>query len=86
MPVNDAVAVELSAMKEMWERHTLQDMEQFTALKNSIDILDDKIDQLLLREARREGEAAGTRKMAAIVSATISILIGIATVAAAVML
>jgi hypothetical protein len=74
---------EMKAIRELFGLHTTQDMTQFTALSKSVATLDGKLDQLLIREARRDGEFAGIKRTAMVLSGTISILIAIAGVAVA---
>jgi hypothetical protein len=61
-------------------------MDQFTALKRSIEALDDKIDKILIREAHRDGEAVGNRRTSALIATIISLVIGVAAVVAGVVI
>lgn len=79
--MTEAEIAGLGSLHATLNAHTLQDQENFERLSVQISVLDDKVDQLLLREARREGKADGVKwaaaKMAGVVSALITV-VGIA--------
>ena len=62
--------------------HTAQDDDNFGRLSDQLDTLDEKIDELLLREASREGEAKGARKSAVAIAAIVSSVISAISFAA----
>lgn len=66
---------EMTALRELFSNHTTQDMEQFTAMSESLKEINKKMDELLLREARSEGESAGMRRSAVLMAGTVSFLI-----------
>lgn len=59
---------DMRAMRDLFELHTTQDMEQFTGLVDSIHDIDGKVDQLLLREAHRAGEHSGIKRSVIVMS------------------
>lgn len=73
----DKVELQLAALHAALEAHTAQDMSQFSSMLDKLEALDEKIDALLIREARREGEAIGARKSAATMAAVVSFVITI---------
>ena len=74
---------EVRAFREIFGQHTEQDMTQFQSLSSTVEKIDEKVDLLLLREAKREGEFTGLRRSAVIVAATISIVVSASGVAVA---
>jgi hypothetical protein len=66
---------EMRGIRELFSMHTDQDATQFTALNNSMEEIDDKLDRLLLREAERKGEINGIRRSATILATTIPLAI-----------
>jgi hypothetical protein len=88
MSEQDAVAIaemrgEMRAMRELFSLHNQQDASQFSSLTHVVSDMDNKLDELLLREAHRDGEFDGVKRTAMVLSGTISILIAIAGVAVA---
>ena len=73
-----SIETQLAVMNEMWETHTEQDMQQFDKLSEQLGTLDTKLDALLIREARRSGETAATKRISGYVSAVISLLVSVA--------
>jgi len=72
----------LAVLNATLTSHSQQDQENFERLSIQISDLDDKVDQLLLREARKDGEASGIKKSTAVLSSVISAVISIAAIAA----
>jgi hypothetical protein len=79
-----AIHATQAAANAEWARHTKQDMDQFTALKDSVTsvndavkILDEKIDGLIEREAYRAGEAAGAKKTVVLLATCIPVVISL---------
>lgn len=71
----------MRAMQEIFNAHTAQDMQQFEALNHSIESLDEKLDQLLLREAHRSGEFSALRRTALALAFMISTVVSIGAAA-----
>jgi hypothetical protein len=65
-------------MQTIFDEHTRQDLRSFEALNESIQSLDEKIDQLLIREAHRAGEFSGVKKSAIMLSVLIASIISVA--------
>ncbi len=74
----------LAALNQRLTDHTAQDDTNFGRLSAQLSVLDEKLDQLLIREARHMGEIAGLKRTAAIVATSISISISLAGVLVAV--
>lgn len=72
---------EVKAFREIFAGHTQQDMEQFAVLNASIEKVNEKLEALLLREARRDGEFSGVRRSAIVLATLISSLSAIISVA-----
>lgn len=72
---------EMRAVREIFNAHTQQDMEQFTLLAGTVEKIDEKMDQLLLREATRAGELAGMKRSAVMLASSISLAVSVAGVA-----
>ena len=53
----------------------------FTTLNGKVEAIDKKLDQLLIREGERAGEARGIKRSAGVIAALISIVIGAAAFA-----
>lgn len=62
----------LDNLRELLEAHTAADAANFASLDAKLDALDDKINELMIRSAAREGEQAATRKFVSFLSAAIS--------------
>ena len=73
-----SLGTNVSNLNQRLTDHTALDDVNFGKLSDQLVTLDEKLDELLLREARREGEVRGARKsaiaIAAIVSSVISAL------------
>ena len=80
--VDKSVEVQLAAIRAALEAHTSQDMSQFTAIFAKLGELDGKLDALLIREARKEGEFVGMKRSAAALAAFISFIVSVASVVA----
>ena len=66
---------QMSSMREIWALHTTQEAEQFQEVNGSLHEIDTKVDALLLREAERQGEMAGTKRIAIIAATVIPMVI-----------
>ncbi len=75
-----SMEVAMRAMQDTFNTHTVQDMQQFEALNTSISALDDKIDQLLLREAHRDGEFIGVKRSVLVMSFFIATVVSITSI------
>lgn len=73
-----AIQGEIQAFKEVYNERAEQNTEKFNNLETSIKDIDTKVDQLLIREARREGEFKAAKKIAIILATTVSLLISAA--------
>lgn len=73
----------LSALDQRLTDHTDQDETNFTRLIDQVKVLDNKIDQLLIREAGREGEFRGFRRSAIVIAGAVSLIISVGGVAVA---
>lgn len=76
---NETVAIQMAelrgevhAFNTIFAAHTDQDMTQFAALTATVGTMDQKLDELLLREAEKTGEIKGIRKMTIAVAAIVS--------------
>lgn len=78
----DKVEIQLAAIRAALEAHTQQDMGQFTSISDKLDELDAKIDALLIREARKEGEFVGMKRSVATMAGVISFLVSVGAVVA----
>jgi hypothetical protein len=72
---------EVHAFRDIFAQHTTQDMEQFQKLSASVEKMDDKLDQLLIREAERKGEVSGIKRSAVFFATSISLAVSMAGVA-----
>jgi hypothetical protein len=72
---------EMRSVREIFNAHTQQDMEQFSELKATMHDLDTKMDQLLIEGARRGGEMEGMRRSAVMLATSISLFVSMAGVA-----
>jgi len=57
------------------ETHTSQTVIHFTALTTQLSILCTRMDAILLREARKDGEYAGMRKSVAVLAGVVSFIV-----------
>jgi len=73
----DKVEVQLAGIRSALEAHTSQDMTQFDSLFTKLEALDGKLDALLIREARKEGEFSGIKKTAVVLAAFISFAVSV---------
>lgn len=67
----------LSRISATLELHTEQDNLNFEKLSAKLDELDAKIDSLLIREARRDGEFSGMKKSAVTLAGLVSFLVSV---------
>ena len=75
----------LSALSQRLTDHTEQDGINFARLIGQVSDLDGKLDELLLREASREGEQRGIRRSVVIVAGSLSLLISTSIAVAAIL-
>jgi hypothetical protein len=66
---------EVHAFNTIFQAHTIQDDQNFGRLVEQMTTIDEKVDLLLLREATREGEAAGAKKSAYVIALVVSTLV-----------
>lgn len=76
------IAVQVAVLAQALLDHTDQDDINFARLSDQLSDIDRKQDELLLREASREGEAKGTRKSAIAIAAIVSSVISAISFAA----
>lgn len=67
----------MEALNNRLTDHTSQDDTNFSRLSDQLIGLDEKIDQLLIREAAREGELKGIWRSTIAVAGTISLVIAV---------
>lgn len=66
---------EVHAFNTIFQAHTIQDDQNFGKLTEQMEGIDEKMDLLLLREAKAEGEAKGMRKSVYVIATLVSTLI-----------
>ena len=66
---------EIKAFRELFGQHTQQETERFGTLTQTVHEMDEKIDKLLIREARLAGEFKGMRNVAIAAATAISTFI-----------
>ena len=69
----------IRASVEIWKLHTEQDMTQFQYLRDAIDELKGKVDELRLAEAARAGAAAESKKVTTAIGAVAGTVAAIVT-------
>lgn len=80
---SDSFETKLGVLNALWEQHTEQDREQFEKLSGQMEVIDQKVTQILIREARRDGEIKGQRRTMIVLSGVVSLLVSVAGVAVA---
>ena len=66
---------EVKAFRELFGQHTRQEADRFSDLAKTVNVMDEKIDRLLIREARLAGEFKGMRNAAIAAATAISTVI-----------
>ena len=73
-----SIDVGLAALEQRLTDHTNQDDANFSRLSGQLESIDEKLDQLLIREAGREGEVKGIRRSVIAIATVIPLIITIA--------
>lgn len=71
------IASGLDSLNEKLASHTDQDMTQFNVIFERVDVLDEKLDALLLREAHQQGEKDAARRLNVLVAGVVSSVVSI---------
>jgi hypothetical protein len=67
-----SIEANIRSTVDIWRLHTEQDMQQFTALREDIHAVGEKVDALRLAEAKRQGEATAVKRVSGLLGGIVA--------------